>query len=113
MNRTSLAFAVLCGLTFVGAAQAEPVMHGAMDICQAVDNGTTTMQNGLEVCCAQEVTEFDNGHIDFGKKYCVACVAGTDSCVWEEVARTTQQQTVRNMTKALAAKTKTAPVTGN
>ena len=114
MNRTSLAFAVLIGLTFTGAgAKAEPVMHGAMDICQAVDDGTTTVSNGVEVCCAQEVTEFDDGHIDFGEKYCVACFAGTDNCVYEEVARNTQQQTVRNITKALAAKTKKAPVTSN
>ncbi len=114
MNRTSFAFAVLFGLTIAGAgAKAEPVMHGAMDICQAVDDGTTTVSNGMEVCCAQEVTEYDNGHIDFGEKYCVACVTGTDNCVREEVARNTQQQTVRNMTKSLAAKTKKAPVTSN
>jgi hypothetical protein len=114
MNRTSFAFAVLFGLTIAGAgAQAEPVMHGAMDICQAVDEGTTTVSNGVEVCCAQEVTEYDDGHIDFGEKYCVACVAGTDNCVYEEVARNTQQQTIRNMTKSLAAKTKKAPVTAN
>jgi hypothetical protein len=88
-------------------------MHGAMDICQTVDNGAITESNGMESCCAQEVTEYDNGLIDFGEKYCVVCIAGTDICDRQEVARNTQQQTLRNMTKSLAGKTKAAPITGN
>jgi hypothetical protein len=94
-----------------GDATAERVMSGALDMCQAIDNGTTVVRGGVEACCAQEVTEFDNGHIEFGDRYCVACVQGTDNCEYYPNAwRTPPLQEVR---KTLTTRTKQAPLTGN
>jgi hypothetical protein len=95
----------------ISAEAARSVKHGAMDICQAVDGGVTTVGNGVEACCAQEVTEYDNGYIDFGEKYCVACIQGTDDCTYYEDAwrRSPKEQ----VNKVLMQMQKQAPVTGN
>ena len=116
MNRLSLmcVLAVIFCAAFAapaGAADTRPVMSGAMDICQAVDNGESSVSNGVEVCCAQEVTEFDDGHTDFGQNYCVACTQGTDDCVmWEN---TKNAPPMRDVKKALAVTPKQGTVTGN
>jgi len=99
MNRISFGIALVLGMTFTFAtAHAERrVMSGALDICQSVDNGTTIIENGVEACCAQEVTEFDDGHIEFGANYCVACTVGTDDCIWSDrPARSTPQHNLKN-----------------
>jgi len=93
------------------AANGRPVMSGAMDICKAVDGGTTSVTDGIEACCAQEVTEYDNGHIEFGDQYCVACLQGTDNCtLYENMSRVPPMQQVK---KALSVKPKQATITGN
>jgi hypothetical protein len=79
-----------------GSATAERVMSGALDICQAIDQGTTVVKDGWEACCAQEVTEYDDGHMDFGDKYCVACEQGTDNCyLFESAARPPSSQDIK------------------
>ena len=114
MNKTFLAFAILFGLMITSAAaQAEAVMHGAMDICQAIDGGTVQQQGEYEVCCATETTEYDDGITMYGDTYCVACHQGGDSCWLSEVGRNTQAQTIRNLKKALAVTPKQGTVTGN
>ena len=118
MNKISLSIpaVLLCIAVAAPSAdarfkRAKPVMSGAMDICQGVDNGESSVSNGVEVCCAQEVTEFDDGHIDFGQNYCVACTEGTDDCVmWEN---TKNAPPMRDVKKALSVTPKQGTVTGN
>jgi hypothetical protein len=111
MNKTSLAFSALFGLTVAGAAaHAESVKHGALEICQVIDGGEVSVQNGVEACCAQVVTEYDSGHIDYGEKYCVACIEGTDNCTYYPDAwRRSPKENLGSLTKAQ----KQAPITGN
>jgi hypothetical protein len=114
MNKIFLAFAILFGLVVTSAAaQAEAVKHGAIDICQAIDGGTTQQQGEYEVCCATETMEYDDGMVIYGQQYCVACHQGGDSCWLSEVGRNTQAQTIRNLKKALAVTPKQGTVTGN
>ena len=120
MKRISVSIPVvlLCIAVAVPGADArfkrvKSVMSGAMDICQAVDDGqTTVLDGGIELCCAQEVTQYDNsGHIDFGKEYCVACTQGTDDCVlWENTRNAPSAQDVK---KALSTMPKQTPAKAN
>ena len=86
MNRTvlfgivTLVSGSLVVATPATAKDTKPVLSGAMDICKIVDGGEVTVEDGQEKCCAQEVTEYDNGHIDYGAEYCVTCAQGTDVC---------------------------------
>lgn len=118
MKRIALlgfAAAVSSSLMLVPLASAKnnrPVLSGAMDICKIVDGGTVTVENGQETCCAQEVTEYDDGHVDFGANYCVTCAEGTDVCYITD--GTTRNYTATNIKKLLkTTKQRQAPVTGN
>jgi hypothetical protein len=117
MNRIALlglVTAVSCSLMVTPPASAKndrPVLSGAMDICKIVDGGEVTVENGEEKCCAQEVTEYDDGHIDFGADYCVTCAQGTDVCYISDGA--TRHLTQTEIKKLLKHKPKQAPVTGN
>ena len=115
MNRISLLgiSAVLLGAAVAmpaGDAAAERVMSGALDICQAVDQGTTVVKDGWEACCAQEVTEYDDGHIDFGEKYCVACQQGTDNCYrFESASRPPSSEAIKKALSMPQKAPSTAP----
>ena len=113
MNRLSLVCVIgaLSCVTFAGPALAEPVMSGALDICQTIDEGVTVVRDGVEACCAQQVNETDDGHIEFGDRYCVACVQGTDNCEYYPNAWRTPP--IREVKKTLTTRTKQAPLTGN
>ncbi|NJM92811.1 MAG: hypothetical protein HC861_09480 [Rhodospirillaceae bacterium] len=65
------------------------------------------MTDGIEACCAQEVTEYDDGHLEYGDKYCVACVQGTDNCTYYDSA--IRISPIRDVKKVLA----TTPKQGN
>jgi hypothetical protein len=110
MNRLS-SMCVLAGLScmaFTALAHAKPVKSGALDICQIIDEGTTTQSNGVETCCATEKRgEYDDGMVIYGTQYCVACVAGTDECEMVEVGRS-RQETIRALQKSLEG-----TITGN
>jgi hypothetical protein len=89
----------------VSAEAERPVKHGAMDICQAIDDGSTVVEDGIEACCAQEVTPDGPG-----EKYCVACVEGTDDCTFYDNER---QVDMKQVNKVLMQMQKQAPLTGN
>ena len=117
MNRTAL-FGIVTlvsgSLMIVAPAIAKdtkPVLSGAMDICKMIDGGTVTVENGQEKCCAQEVTEYDDGHIEYGAEYCVTCAQGPDVCSISDGA--TRNLTQSEIKKLLKHKPKQAPVTAN
>ncbi len=115
MNRYYLMcmLAALSCAAFAATATAKPVKSGALDICQIIDEGTTTQSNGVETCCATEKRgEYDDGMVIYGAQYCVACLAGTDECEMVEVGRN-QQETIRALQKSLATTPKQGTVTGN
>lgn len=115
MNRFPLMcmLAALSCTALAAPALAVPVKSGAMDICQAIDEGTTSQSGDVTVCCATEKRgEYDDGMVIYGAQYCVACVTGTDSCEWIEVGRS-QPQAIRDVKKALAVTPKQGIVTGN
>ena len=113
MVRTSLmcmVAAISCVLVAAPAAAERPVKSGALDVCQ-IDGGEVEVIDGIEACCADSTTEFDDGHIDFGTEYCVACIEGTDDCtLYEQTRRMPSMQQVK---KSLSLKTKKATITGN
>jgi len=115
MNRYSLmcALAALSCAAFAAPAAAKPVKSGAMDICQAIDEGTTTQSGNVEICCATEKRgEYDDGMVIYGNRYCVACMSGTDDCEMVEVGRS-QTEAIRTLKKSLAKTPQQGTVTGN
>jgi hypothetical protein len=115
MNRLSLmcVIGVLSCAAFAAPALAKPVKSGALDICQAIDEGTTTQAGNMTFCCATEKRgEYDDGMVIYGERYCVACVTGTDDCEWVEVTRS-QPETIRNLKEALSTPPKQGTVTRN
>ena len=106
MSWNSASTALLLGLAFAGTpAEAEPVMHGAMEICQSIDDGDYEVWEGYETCCADTKSEDDDGLEMYGQRYCVVCTAGTDDCDRQEVVHN-KRQTLRTMKKALATQTR-------
>ncbi|MBA4098908.1 MAG: hypothetical protein C0484_19355 [Rhodospirillum sp.] len=106
MNRIVLfgTVAALCGLA-LGVPEAEArrisVLHGAMDICQAIDGGHTEVSEGVETCCATETAQYDDGIEIYGDDYCVVCVQGTETCYLEEgKARTLTPNQVKKLLKS-------------
>jgi len=115
MNRLSLmcVLAALSCAAFAAPALAKPVKSGAMDICQIIDEGTTSQSGGVEVCCATEKRgEYDDGMVIYGNQYCVACETGTDNCELVEAGRN-RQETIRTLKKSLANTPQQGTVTGN
>jgi hypothetical protein len=113
MNRILLGFGVLSGIAVASVVtEAEPVQTGAMDICKLIDGGETSIENTdagpAESCCATERL----GDETYGREYCVVCIVGTNSCYRSYVTRN-REQSVRELKKVLATRTKKAPVTGN
>jgi len=84
MDRTDLLrvlVTMLCLALTALPVSAKPVMHGAMDICEAIDGGTPTVQDGTEVCCARELLFQDDVATIRGNYYCVQCdPPGSDNC---------------------------------
>jgi hypothetical protein len=127
MSRTifhGLIITALC-LVLAAPALAARVMHGAMDICQAIDGGDveiiTISGSGHvgEECCARERVS-DNEAV-LGRYYCVICdPPGSDNCVQEFASKApgdqfatilldralTQQRTIRKALDDLPAKIK-------
>lgn len=113
MNRSLLGFGVLFGVMVASViAEAEPVQTGAMDICKLIDGGETSIEDAdagpAETCCATERL----GDETYGREYCVVCIIGTNSCYRANVTRS-REQSVRELKKVLATKTRQAPATGN
>lgn len=70
--------AVLCLGVTAQPLLARPVKHGALDICASVDNGTVSIVDGTEVCCAHEAG-LDDAPV--GRYYCVQCdPPGSNNC---------------------------------
>ena len=116
MNRYFLMcsmLAALCSSAFAAPAAAKPVKSGAMDICQAIDEGTTSQSGNVTICCATEKRgEYDDGMVIYGSQYCVACMTGTDDCEMVEVGRS-QQDAIRTLKKSLATTPQQGTITGN
>lgn len=77
--------AALSSMTLaVPGAEAKPksVLHGAMDICQF--DGDFWVEGGVEHCCTDNRTEYDDGTVTQGPSYCVVCVEGTETCYMED-----------------------------
>jgi hypothetical protein len=114
MNRIALFgfVAALSGMTLAvpGAdAKSRSVLHGAMDICKI--NGDSWVDGGVETCCVEDDTEFDNGVDIDSEPYCVVCVEGTETCYMEDgTARTLTPAKIKEMMKLTP---KQGTVTGN
>jgi hypothetical protein len=78
-------------------ASAKPVKHGALEICEIIDGGSTQTGgwNGdIERCCARQ-----QGGTDDGRYYCVTCrPPGSDNC--EEDYPNVRGTTVDNLPSA-------------
>lgn len=114
MNRIVLFgfVAALSGMTLAApGADAKPrsVLHGAMDICQL--NGDFWVENGVEQCCTDNVTEYDDGTVTEGAAYCVVCVEGTETCYMED--GTKRALTPAKIKEFMKLTPKQGTVTGN
>jgi hypothetical protein len=100
----AIALALLPSSTIT--ATAKPVKHGALEICEIIDGGSTQTGgwNGdIERCCARQ-----QGGTDDGRYYCVTCrPPGSDNC--EEDYPNVRGTTVDNLPSAPLVPT--APVT--
>jgi hypothetical protein len=127
MYRTVFPGLIITALCLALAAPvfAARVMHGAIDICEAIDGGAvepiTISGSGRvgEECCARERVS-DNEAV-LGRFYCVICdPPGSDNCVQEYASKApgdqfatilldralTQQRTIRKALDDLPAKIK-------